>query len=663
MQRRSHSSPAQDDHGSTVTGGLRRDGAASRFRALGLAGGVFLAVAFALRVALFLKMRGEGDLSLVRLPLALGAGAVYDVAAFGYAAIPFVLYVALVPDAIWRWRAHRVLATALWCAFVYALLLEATAEWFFFEEFGARFNFVAVDYLVYTGEVVGNIRETYPVGWILPGLAVVTALVVAVTRRSLASAFDAPSPLRGRLKAGLACLAVPTLAFAALDDRLAHVGENRYENELAMNGVYAFGDAFRKNSLSYDTYYATRDPAAVYSRLRDILSRDGSVPVSADPTDLRRRVEHEGPETRHNVVLVTVESLGARHLEFSGTKFSKLNTTPRLDALAKESLLFTRMYSTGTRTVRGLEALTLSIPPTPGQSVVKRPGNENLFSTGFLFRERGYDAKFVYGGYGLFDNMNAFFESNGFESVDRTDFAEDERTFGNVWGVCDEDLFRRVGREADASHAAGRPFFLHVMTTSNHQPYTYPEGRIDIPSGTGRAGSVKYTDYAIGKFLDDARTRPWFDDTIFVIVGDHTDNGRGFSELPVDRFHIACLVYAPKIVPPGRFDGVCSQIDLPPTLLGLLNWSYETKFFGQDVMRHAPDRALVCNYLHVGLYDGRRLATLGPHHDLAVDEIDRAFRPHGAPADETFALDAISYYEGASEALEHGLLGRILVGH
>jgi hypothetical protein len=123
-------------------------------------------------------------------------------------------------------------------------------------------------------------------------------------------------------------------------------------------------------------------------------------------------------------------------------------------------------------------------------------------------------------------------------------------------------------------------------------------------------------------FAPDALWRSRVDDAVFVIVSDHTDDCRGFGELPVDRFHVACIVYAQKIVQPRRFDGVCSRIDLPPTLLGLLNWSYETKFFGQDVLRRAPDRAPLCNDLHVGMYDGRRLATLGRHKDVQVDEID-----------------------------------------
>jgi len=642
---------------------------ATRFRVLVLAAAAFLVVSLALRTALFVKAHDEAGLSLVRLPLVLGVGLLYDVAAFAYAAVPVVLYLLVVPDVVWRSRIHRWFALALWCAFAFVVCVEATSEWFFWDEFGARFNFVAVDYLVYTGEVVGNIRETYPVEWILPLLLAPAALIVFFARSRLVSALKAPTPRSRRWIHAPVCLVVPAVAWFALDDRLSHIGANFAENELAMNGVYAFGRAFWNNSLSYEQFYAQRDRGAVAARMRELLSRDGGVPrgAAADAVagaGLLRRVSHEGGERRLNVVLVTVESLAARYLVYSGGDHSKEGLTPNLDRLAEQSLLFTRMYATGNRTVRGLEALSLSIPPTPGQSTVKRPHNDGLFSTGFLFRDRGYDAKFIYGGYGYFDNMSAFFEGNGFTSVDRTDFAADENPFANIWGVADEGLFLRVLREGDASHAAGRPFFFHVMTTSNHQPYTYPAGRIDIPSGTGRLGAVKYTDWAIGKLIDDARKKPWFDDTVFVIVADHTDNARGFTQLPVDRYHVPCIVYAPKIVAPGRFDGVCSQIDVPPTVLGILNFSYDSKFFGQDVLRNPPDRALICNYLHVGLYDGRRLVTLGPHRDAACEDIDGKWKPHRVdPPDASLVFDAIAYFQSASDALEHGGYLRVRPSH
>src|SRR5258705_1972692 len=152
--------------------------------------------------------------------------------------------------------------------------------------------------------------------------------------------------------------------------------------------------------------------------------------------------------------------------------------------------------------------------------------------------------------------------------------------------------------ESKKAGGAARPFFMHVMTTSNHRPYTYPPGRIDIPSGTGRSGAVKYTDYAVGEFLRKAKSHPWFRDTIFVITADHGASARGTSQIPLAKYRIPLFVYSPAHVKPGRFDRLMSQIDLGPTLLGLLDMGYSSKFYGHDVFRAPPgdDRALVGNY-------------------------------------------------------------------
>lgn len=159
--------------------------------------------------------------------------------------------------------------------------------------------------------------------------------------------------------------------------------------------------------------------------------------------------------------------------------------------------------------------------------IVRLQGNDNLRGIWSVFRERGYDTKWIYGGYGYFDNMNAYFSGNGFTVVDRTVMQPEEITFSNIWGVCDENLFARAIKEADASHAAGKPFFNFVLTTSNHRPYTYPDGRISIPSKSGRNGGVMYADYSIGKFMEEARKHPWFDDTVFVFVADHGASSSG----------------------------------------------------------------------------------------------------------------------------------------
>ena len=168
--------------------------------------------------------------------------------------------------------------------------------------------------------------------------------------------------------------------------------------------------------------------------------------------------------------------------------------------------------------------------------------------------------------------------------------------------MADEDLFKMVLREVDARADAGSKAFAHVMTTSNHRPFTYPGDRIDIPSGSGREGAVKYSDWAIGKFISEASVRPWFHDTLFVFIADHTSHARGRTGLPPENYHTPLIVYAPGVVPPKIVDAVASQIDVGPTIPALLNISYTSRFFGQDILTEGQhhQRALMGNYLTVG---------------------------------------------------------------
>jgi phosphoglycerol transferase MdoB-like AlkP superfamily enzyme len=326
--------------------------------------------------------------------------------------------------------------------------------------------------------------------------------------------------------------------------------------------------------------------------------------------------------------------------------------------LAHEGLLFTQLYATGTRTVRGLEALSLSVPPTPGHAIVKRPNNGGLFTLGEVFRSKGYEPLYLYGGYGYFDNMNTFFAGNGYTVVDRRALAPADIHFENIWGVADEDLFTLALRELDTRDQAGKPFFAHVMTTSNHRPFTYPEGRIDIASKTGRDGGVKYTDWAIGNFMDQARKKPWFDNTLFVIVADHTHKGRGRQELPPENYHIPMVILAPKHIQPGRVNTLASQIDVAPTILGLLNFNYESKFYGHDILREGREhpRALLANYQTVGYYEQGRVVELKPNQRTrVVMASDGSLAPNDALS-ASLTAEAISYYQLASEAYGDGAM-------
>ena len=245
---------------------------------------------------------------------------------------------------------------------------------------------------------------------------------------------------------------------------------------------------------------------------------------------------------------------------------------------------------------------------------MRRPGCEGLFNIGTVFREKNYDTAFLYGGYGYFDNMNAFFSGNGFRIVDRSDIPGKNVTFANAWGVCDEDLFHAALRDADESFRQKRPFYQFVLTTSNHRPFTYPEGRISIPSGTGRKGAVAYTDYAIGEFIREASARPWFRNTVFVISGDHTSSAAGHTDLPPERYHIPALIYCSGRIAPAKVDTLCSQADIAPTLFDVLGWSYRSGFFGRSALRVKPEegRAWISTYQILGRLTPDSLVTMEP---------------------------------------------------
>ena len=608
------------------------------------------------RFALALRVGGEADWTVGTLTRAVSLGLLYDLTVALLLALPFGLLLAMLPNRWARVRPTWMIVLLVMAGGLFALLFGAASEWFFWTEFSSRFNFIAVDYLIYTNEVIGNIRESYPIGWILGAIGGLSLLAAFSFRRRVKRQLTGDTLLKSRLAwfAAHALLAAGLLLFVSGNARDGI--PNAYAREIAGNGLFEFVRAFKDNELDYARFYRTLPEDVVYARLREEMLLTGGEPLSADPHELAYRVVSQGPELHPNVVLITLESMSA---DFMQTFGNPKNLTPTLDRLTQETLFFPRAFASGTRTVRGLEALALSVPPTPGNAIVRRPHNEHLFSLASVFNSKGYASTFIYGGYGYFDNMNEFFGHNGYEVIDRLSVDKSQIHHENVWGIADEDLYTKALETFDANYAAGKPFFAHLMTTSNHRPYTYPEGRIDIPSKSGRDGAVKYADWALGDFLARAASKPWFNNTVFVIVADHQASAAGKTDLPLARYRIPLLIYAPKLFPPTRNERLIAQIDIPPTLLGLLNWSYTSKFIGHDVNRLPPgkEHALISTYQTVGYLENDRLVILDPGQRVRVETVDwDSFATRPAADDPAAVEETISLYEGASLAFKTGLL-------
>ena len=616
---------------------------------------IVLSISLITRIALFIRAAPSIDFTVVNTAGIFFVGLFFDIVNAIYFLIPFAVYLWLVPDRLYRKKGHRYVLYGWMFLIVFGLMFDAVSEWLFWDEFSARFNFIAVDYLVYTTEVMGNIQQSYPIEIIIVALIVLAAAVVWLLRRIIADTTSAPIHLKQRSAWTLLLLGTPVLCYFTVTNKMRQFSENTFVNELAGNGLYELFAAYLNNELDYEQFYKKIDTARAFAITRDMLKTPEGRIITSGLQPVERIITNPGPEKKLNVVMISVESLSG---DFLSTFGNHEHITPFLDSLAGNSLFFTRFYATGTRTVRGLEALSICIPPTPGQSIVRRPHNEHLFSMGKIFNDKGYESKYIYGGYGYFDNMNYFFANNGYEVDDRTRLNDTEIDYENIWGVADENLFTLATREIEKTLASGKPVYAHIMTTSNHRPYTYPEGRIDIPSHTSREGAVKYTDYAIGKFIRDCRRKPWFDSTVFVIVADHCARSAGKTELPVNMYHIPLWIYSPANIQPAKVDRLMSQIDLGPTLLGLLNFSYKSKFFGYDIFKleKGRERVFISTYQNVGYIKDDKLVILYPQKKVETFRINFDNGATQPIANDNKMIDeAISWYQVASYEFKHGV--------
>jgi phosphoglycerol transferase MdoB-like AlkP superfamily enzyme len=627
-----------------------------RFNAILLLTLLIVSISMITRLLLLIKSGSAVDYTFLNLLGIFFIGLFFDLVNASYAILPLVLYVWLMPSKVYNKRWHRFVLYGIFFFFTFLLLFNAVSEWLFWDEFNTRFNFIAVDYLVYTTEVIGNIQQSYPITWIVVGILVLAAIIIYLIRSAINSGTEHAIPFKRRTVWAVGLIVLPMLLFFAVSIKFHHFSSNAYVNELSGNGLYELFAAYRNNELNYDQFYKRIETDVALKNIRSLIATKESTFINNDPQSITREIKNGGPEKRLNVVMISVESFSADFMKmFGNTK----NITPFLDSLAQHSMVFTNLYATGTRTVRGLEALSICVPPTPGQSIVRRPENENLFSLGEVFNQKGYESKYIYGGYGYFDNMSYFFGNNGYKVVDRDALSAKEIDYENIWGVADENLFTLAIREIETTLATNKPIFAQVMTTSNHRPFTYPDGRIDIPSHTGRDGAVKYTDYAIGRFIKECSKKPWFNNTVFVIVADHCASSAGKTELPINKYHIPLIVYSPANVQPTSVDRLMSQIDLGPTLLGMLNFSYTSKFYGYDIFKLEPgrERVFISTYQTLGFMKNDSLVVLSPQKKLEtfkVLEDHESLQKTGER--KLLEEEAISWYQASSYAFKNGLM-------
>ena len=493
------------------------------------------------------------------------------------------------------WLAGRKFGASLLCCYLLAVTLYVM--WIemgtipYIDQYDARPNYIYVEYLKYPREIFSMLMASY-------GLLMALVAVVTVASGLFAWRLSriAKQAIPGKRFFG-ALLMMPILAvmiFAMIRSTMDHHPVNpstvafttdSMVNQLALNSpytlIYAIYEQNRDNRTG-NANYGKMDEEDV---LRIVAEKSGltdSVDLQSDAPTRHQQIATRRYDQPLNLVIILQESLGS---EFVGSLGGK-DLTPVLDGLADKGIWFEQLYATGTRSVRGIEAVISGFPPTNKRSAVKLAETQRDFFTiaSLLQQQHNFQTSFIYGGSAHFDNMRRFFLNNGFQTViDQKDY--EDPGFVATWGVSDEDLFLKAHEYF--SSKGDQPFFSLVFTSSNHKPFEIPEGKVVTRTGSDgpRETAVSYADYALGRFLELARSSDYYENTVFLVVSDHNSRVKGANLVPVERFHVPGVVLG-KSIEPRRITGISSQIDLLPTLLSLIGVDSEHPAIGYDLTRH-----------------------------------------------------------------------------
>ncbi|RII82871.1 LTA synthase family protein [Neopusillimonas maritima] len=517
----------------------------------------------------------------------------------------------------------------------------------FITEYDSRPNRLFVEYLEHPKEVFGMLWKGYK-AVIICALALLGVLGWVGHLLFGHATPDLPLPV---WQAALLTLVSACIIFLAIRGTLRHRPINPSTvaycgdsllNTLPLNSLYnvIYAIYSKKNERSAADVYGNLDPSEILDIVRESAHIDGETLTRSIPTLHKQIADRPEPSRLKNIVIIVEESLGAQYVANLGGQ----KLTPNIDQLAGTAWNFTRAYATGTRSVRGLEAISAGFPPTLSDAALRLPGAQSRFFTlAQLLKQYGYHSRFVYGGEAHFDNMKSFFLGNGFDSLhERESF--NNPAFIGTWGASDEDMFNKV--HSLLNTPSDQPSLTLAFTVSNHSPWEYPAGRIDVQGDPATVeNTVRYSDWALGAFFERAKESTYWDNTLFLIVADHDARVGGEQLIPLKHFHIPALILGCD-VQPCNDARIISQIDLAPTLLSLAGISSEHPMIGHDLTKPTGGgRAMMQFSDNYGYLKGDQLLVLEPHRPI------RQFTYH---APDTYTAETVQHTL-AQEALAHVL--------
>jgi len=511
--------------------------------------------------------------------------------------------ISLLPGVDFHKRSIQKIFAGVLTLFLGFFIFLSIADIRFFEIFGSRLNFWAVEYMEHYGLFIYSIVSDaafWKLTLLVLGLTVIYHITIRLGLARLGR-YRSYSGITMRIVCHVVLIALLVFAvrgklgMKALDWGAAFFCEDQFANQLALNSVYTFGHSL------YEEWQDGRSPDdpdkqrfgfypidEAYGTVCDMLGITPS--VSVDSLDLTRELTAmQQRDFIPNVVIIIMESWSNDRIGVLG---SDLNISPHFDSLAGRGLLFTDYYANGIRTNRGLPAIVCSFPALPGRSIMKRYSAAHPFrSLAEILDEYGVTSIFAHGGDIEFDNMEGFLRALGYDRFYGEDDFGDAPRLGK-WGVADHAFFEAL---ADKIDSFPRPFNLTALSLSYHDPYLIPDDRFrrfdDDSEDNRKLNSFYYTDWALGRFFDGIEHEPFVDSTIFIITADHYPHQSGKYPLAPANFNIPLFIYAPGLIGDSaqRNTSIASQVDIVPTLLHIMGLPASSIFWGRDVLSLHPD--------------------------------------------------------------------------
>lgn len=391
----------------------------------------------------------------------------------------------------------------------------------------------------------------------------------------------------------------------------AYFSDNAFLNQLGLNPVFtlmrSYFDSLDKRN---ETVSFMEDEKAIQN-VRDYLGI--SVHIADYPVARQITPDSSGVK-QYNVVLVIMESMSAAKMTRHG---NQKNLTPFLDSISTRGYYFENIYTAGIHTFNGVFSTLFSFPAIYLQNPMKESTMFRYNGIGNVLRKNGYSTTYFTTHDGQFDNIEGFLRANDFENIITLADYPSEKVKTTL-GVPDDYMFEFSMPVLDGLAEANKPFFVAFMTASDHGPYYLPD-YYKPRNKEIKDQMVEYADWSLRKFITLASAKPWFENTIFVFVADHGSPINAVYDIPLDYHHTPLVFYAPEIIPePQLFGCIGGQIDVFPTIMGILNQPYINNTLGIDLRRESRPYIFVNHEDKFGVMDHEFLLILKKEGEKAL---------------------------------------------